>query len=384
MSMTTTNTETSLLSTGATTGASEETPVARRASAGRKIWIDLDNSPHVPFFLPIIEELENRGYEIVLTARDAYQVRELVDFYHLKCQFIGRHHGKNKLLKVLSACARTFSLAARMVRVRPDIGVSHGSRAQLLACVGLHTPCLMVIDYEFAATTRFINPNWVMVPEVVPASSIRFTNCPVVQYPGIKEDVYLSRFRPDPSLRQRLGVGTGELMVMLRPPATEAHYHNPESDVLLTEVLALLTEHPEAKTIILPRNERQAAVMRGSCAMAIKAGKMIIPDHVEDGLNLIWNADVVISGGGTMNREAAAMRVPVYSIFRGRIGAVDRYLVREGRLVLLESAADVREKLKLERRPRQFKADDTGTSPALTALTENIASMVELHRPWAG
>lgn len=359
-------------------------PSARKASSGRKVWIDLDNSPHVPFFLPMIEELERRGYQIILTARDAYQVRELVDYYQLRCTMVGRHHGKNKLLKVLGACMRTVSLARHMIRHRPSIGVSHGSRAQLLACVALRIPSLMIIDYEFAATTRFINPTWAMVPEVLPATSVGFTNCTVLKYPGIKEDVYLSRFRPDASLRDRLGIRPDELLVMLRPPATEAHYHNPESDVLMEEVLAVLTEHPQARTVLLPRNERQAAVLREGCARAIAAGKIIIPRQVEDGLNLIWNSDLVISGGGTMNREAAAMGVPVYSIFRGKIGAVDRYLAKEGRLILLESRDEVRTKLLLTRRHREAHKVDSGASPALTTLTENITSMVEFRRPWAG
>lgn len=347
----------------------------------RKVWIDLDNSPHVPFFLPIIEELEKRGYEMVLTARDAYQVRELVDFYHLRCKILGRHYGRNKVLKVLGACLRTIELAARMVWARPDIGVSHGSRSQLLTCFFLRIPNLTIFDYEFV-TKLPINPTWAMVPEVVPLSSVGFSNCPVLKYPGIKEDVYLSRFKPDPSLRERLGVGAQDLLVMLRPPATEAHYHNPESEVILEEVLVFLTQNSETKTVILPRNERQTATMRQSCREAIASGKIIIPDHVEDGLNLIWNSDVVISGGGTMNREAAAMRVPVYSIFRGKIGAVDRYLVEDGRLILLEAPADVRKKLTLVRRRREARPATSGTSPALTTMVENIVSMVEFNRPW--
>jgi uncharacterized protein len=355
---------------------------ARRAQSSRKVWIDLDNSPHVPFFLPIIEDLEKRGYRVIITARDAYQVRELVDYYHLRCSMVGRHYGKHKALKIAGAFLRTAELAARMMWDRPDIGVSHGSRSQFLACVALRIPSLLILDYEFAATTGFISPTWVMVPEVVPASSVGFSNCPILKYPGIKEDVYLSRFQPDPSLRSRLGVGQNELLVMLRPPATEAHYHNPESDALLDRVLARLTGISDARTVILPRNERQAVSMRSSCAEAIAAGKIIIPKHVEDGLNLIWNADVVISGGGTMNREAAAMRVPVYSIFRGKIGAVDHYLVEQGRLVLLESVEDVDRKLVLARRQREMKPLQRGASPALTSITENIASMVDRHQPW--
>jgi predicted glycosyltransferase len=347
------------------------------------VWIDLDNSPHVPFFLPIIEELEKRGLDVIVTARDAYQVCELVDYYHVRCKVVGRHYGKNRIMKVLGSCLRAVELAAHVIWKRPDIGVSHGSRSQLLACFALRIPNLTIFDYEFVATTGFIHPTWAMAPEVVPADSTGFAKCPVLKYPGIKEDVYLSRFHPDPSLRERLGVGAEDLLVMLRPPATEAHYHNPESDVLLDETLAYLAEHMEAKTVILPRNDRQASTIRRSYADAISSGRLIIPSHVEDGLNLIWNSDLVISGGGTMNREAAAMRVPVYSIFRGKIGAVDHYLVREGRLVLLETVADVRKKLALVRRQKDARHFDGGASKALTEIVENIKSMVEDHRPFA-
>jgi uncharacterized protein len=354
---------------------------ARRSSRRRRIWIDLDNSPHVPFFLPIIAELKRKGYEVTITARDAYQVRELVEFYQVPCKIIGRHYGKNKVLKILGACVRAAELLASMIWRRPDIGVSHGSRSQLLACFMLRIPNLTIFDYEFITTTRFVNPTWAMVPEVVPASSITYTNCTVLNYPGIKEDVYLASFRPDPSLRGRLGVSPEELLVMLRPPATEAHYHNPESDVLLEEVLACLKERSEVKTVILPRNERQAAAMRGLCAETIASGKVIIPKHVEDGLNLIWNSDLVISGGGTMNREAAAMRIPVYSIFRGKTGAVDRYLVEEGRLVLLETRADVRKWLTVVRRREELRLSNSGKSVTLNAIVDNIISMAECGRP---
>lgn len=357
------------------------TDARSKSSVRRKVWIDLDNSPHVPFFVPIIAELKNKGYDVVATARDAYQVRELVEFYDVQCKMVGRHYGKNRILKVLGACVRTVELMAYMVFRRPDIAVSHGSRSQLLACFALGIPNLTIFDYEFVAKTGFIQPTWAMVPEVVPSEALGFKHCTVLKYPGIKEDVYLSRFQPDPSLRERLGVGAGEILVLVRPPATEAHYHNPESESLLREVMAHLAIESQAKTVILPRNERQAAAIRESYAEAITRGDLMIPKSVEDGLNLIWNSDVVISGGGTMNREAAAMGVPVYSIFRGKIGAVDRYLVKEGRLVLLETAADVQEKLTIRRRQKSSGQGSTGESAALTQITDQIVSMAEFHRP---
>ena len=138
-------------------------------------------------------------------------------------------------------------------------------------------------------------------------------------------------------------------MVTVRPPASEAHYHNPKSDDLFHAAIEFLGQKPEVRTVLLPRNERQAASIRNEWPELIKSGKVIIPHHVVDGLNLLWFSDLAISGGGTMNREAAALGVPVYSIFRGAIGGVDRYLSESGRLVLIEKVEDLSSKISLRR-----------------------------------
>jgi len=167
------------------------------------------------------------------------------------------------------------------------------------------------------------------------------------------------------------------MLVTVRPPATEAHYHNPEGEKLLTEALSRFVGFSGVRILLLPRNKRQEAELRSAWAQAIASGKILIPVHVEDGLNIIWNSDFVISGGGTMNREAAAMGVPVYSIFRGKIGAVDRYLADQGRLVLLESVDDVRTKIKAVRREQSERQLNGVNSPALETIVRNIISIVE-------
>ena len=343
---------------------------------GRKIWIDLDNSPHVPFFRPIMEELEKKGYEVLITARDAYQVRELLAFYGVSGKMVGKHHGRIKILKALGTCWRALALSAVVRKEKPDISVSHGSRGCLLASALLGIPHVMLTDYEFVAKIPTIKPAWIMVPSVIPDDNLSLHGARVLKYPGIKEDVYLSSFRPDPTLRQRLGISQDELLVMVRPPATEAHYHNPEAEGLLTEALNGFLRNPEARIILLPRNKRQEAELRSAWTEALASGKLLIPDHVEDGMNLIWNSDLVISGGGTMNREAAAMGVPVYSIFRGKIGAVDRYLAQEGRLVMIETVEDVRTKIKAARRVRATQRGGRNV-PALATIVENIVSILD-------
>jgi predicted glycosyltransferase len=317
-----------------------------------KIWIDLDNSPHVPLFAPIIEELEARGCEVVITARDAFQVKELADLHGLSYRLVGRHYGKHFLPKLLGLGVRALQLLPSVIESRPALAVSHGSRSQLAVSALLGIPSIMITDYEFARTFLLIRPTWVMVPEVIPRESIRIDRSHVLQYPGIKEDVYVSRFRPDPALQRELGLGDDDIVVTVRPPATEAHYHNPESEELFRASLEHLAGHDRVRVIVLPRNAKQGEFVRRTWAEHVKSGKLIFPSHVVDGLNLIWHSDLVISGGGTMNREAAALGVPVYSIFRGPLGAVDRFLAAQGRLVVVESAAEVPVRIPLVHRER--------------------------------
>lgn len=177
-------------------------------------------------------------------------------------------------------------------------------------------------------------------------------------------------------MTNELGLGGEHVLVTIRPPATEAHYHVPESDELFEEVLDYLGERQDVRMVILPRNRKQGDAIRRARPELFRRGKTTIPDNVIDGLNLIWHSDLVISGGGTMNREAAAMGVPVYSIFRGQIGAVDRYLAANGRLTLIESRQEVRSKLVLKHRRRPMNPSYAG-SETLNAIVEQIAGIAE-------
>ncbi|MBZ5502713.1 MAG: DUF354 domain-containing protein [Acidobacteriia bacterium] len=342
----------------------------------KKIWVDLDNSPHVPFFVPIMEELQKRGHQILLTARDSYQVCELVEFHHLACKIVGSHWGRNRLLKTVGTLGRAARLVPLAAKEKPDLAISLVSRAQLLACKVLCIPTIVMFDYEFVMKMQFLHPDWFFVPAVIPDSAAAGAKQGVFHYAGLKEDVYVPRFKPDATLKGRLGINGTDLLVTVRPPATEAHYHNSESEKLLSAALDFLTHQPDVRVVLLPRNDRQAAALRGEWGDWIANGKIIIPEHVVDGLDLIWFSDLVISGGGTMNREAAALGVPVYSIFRGQIGAVDRYLAGMGRLVLLERVEDILTKIALERR-EPARSDAPADSTALRSISKAILSIAE-------
>jgi hypothetical protein len=334
-----------------------------------KIWIDLDNTPHVPFFEPILEELKNRGYPLVVTARDAFQVCDLAERKGLACRKVGRHHGRSLLLKAVGLAYRAAQLAPVVLPQKPALAISHGARSQLLLGNLAHIPTVLIEDYEHSQFPPTMRPTWVMVPKVVPNSALGHDQRRIVRYPGIKEDAYAWKLRPDPGILQELGLSESDVVVTVRPPATEAHYHNPDGEVLFEAFMKRACLAPRVRIVLLPRNRKQARLIRQRWPGWFESARTVIPGAAVDGMNLIWHSDLVVSGGGTMNREAAALGVPVYSIFRGQIGAVDHHLEAEGRLVLVKTIEEVYTKIRLSKRPRR----------ALSAVTskETLNSIVD-------
>ena len=345
-----------------------------------KIWIDLDNTPHVPFFIPIMRELEKRGFQVVLTARDAFQVCELADKKGLKYVKVGRHYGKNRIMKVLGLLWRSFQLLPFFLRERPAIALSHGARSQMFLCNLLRVPTILIMDYEHVKTPALVAPRWEIVPEALPTDGLHSTARRVRKYRGIKEDVYAPDFKPDVSLAQELGLTGTELIVTVRPPANEAHYHNPESELLLSRLMEEICRNPEARAVMLPRNRQQEKSLRESNPEWFKERKTVVPAKAVDGLSLLWLSDLVVSGGGTMNREAAALGVPVYSIFRGKTGAVDRRLEEEGRLILVRSADEVAAKVAFRRRDKSQPPDNRPRA-ALQDIVSHVEDIIRLECP---
>ncbi|MGZ8906049.1 MAG: DUF354 domain-containing protein, partial [Methylobacter sp.] len=194
--------------------------------------------------------------------------------------------------------------------------------------------------------------------------------------------VYVPEFIPDPSLVAQLNLNCDNVIVTVRPPANEAHYHNPESEALFVEFMNRVCSTPGIKAILLPRNKLQETQIRKNWPQWFKDSNVIIPKQAVNGLNLLWHSDLVVSGGGTMNREAAALGVPVYSIFRGKSGAVDRQLQNEGRLLLIENIDDVNKKILLQRRSKEVIPTGLNPGKALGRIIDHIdAIMMKEHSP---
>ncbi len=343
----------------------------------KKIWIDLENSPHVLFFNPIIKELEIRGYQVVVTARDYAQTVGLADLFHFRYKKIGRHFGKSKLLKIAGLLIRVLQLLPFLLKEKPAIALNHGSRSQALIAILAGLPVITTTDYEHGRKLPFVRSDFLIVPEVMPEETIKKHSKQIFKYPGIKEDVYVQSFRPDAGILKSLGIDNKEVIAVIRPPATMAHYHNPEAEKLFEEVIDYIGSHPDTRIVIVPRTKDQSIKIREMWPIFFETGKIIIPEQVVDGLNLIWHSDMVLSGGGTMIREAAALGVPAYSFFRGAMGSIDKYLSETARLILLGSVKDIRTQIVLDKR-HQSVWPESEKRPALQCIVDIIAASLNV------
>src|SRR5437588_3336495 len=304
-----------------------------------RIWIDLANSPHVPFFRALIPEFVAHGHQVEITARDFAQTVELAMKAGMMPHVIGGHGGGSITGKAGNLVGRAAALR-KWARGRGiDLAVSHNSYAQIAAAAVLGIKSVTLMDYEHQPANHlaFRLASRVIVPRAFPAAELRkygASRRKVKRYEGTKEDAYLADFSPDPQFSEilrKLGVGAEEVLVVARPPAREALYHRFENE-LFDELLKHLNSRADVKIILLPRSDPQRARYT-----KLRLPKLIMPRETLDGSNLIAAADLVISAGGTMNREAAALGVPAVSIYGGAWAGVDEELMREGRLRRINS-----------------------------------------------
>ena len=289
-------------------------------------------SAHVLVFRPLIRLLRERGDEVEISARDYAQTLQLLELHGLEATVIGRHGGRSRLGKARSLTSRLRALR-KWARPREfDIALAHGSHELTMTAHRLGVPSATTHDYEFATLQHQLGmraATKVVVPESIPADRLAHLGVrppKLVRYPGLKEEYYLSDFEPDPTVLETLGVDRDRVLVVLRPPPDVSLYHR-HSNPLFPQTLDFLGRLEGVSSVVIPRTEEQRDYVR-----ALDLPSVIVPDRAVDAQSLISLADVVVSAGGTMNREAAALGVPVYTTYGGRLGGVDEELIREGRL----------------------------------------------------
>ena len=292
---------------------------------------------HPVVFRPVIERLRDQGHDVVVTARDYAQTIELLEKTGIPFTAVGRHGGASRVRKVIELVRRTRWMRG-VGRQGFDLAVAHGSNDLALAAASLRIPAVNTFDYEFAVQQHHIGcrlARRVMTPDAIPPERLaRYgaTGAKLVQYPGLKEEYYLADFEPDEGVLDRLGVDRERVVVVLRPPPDVSLYHR-KSNRLFPSVLAELGRREDVHAVVVPRTAAQREFV-----LSLQFPSLIVPEHAIDAQSLIALSDLVVSAGGTMNREAVALGTPVYTIYGGRLGGVDEALIRENRLRPLTDA----------------------------------------------
>jgi uncharacterized protein len=300
-----------------------------------RVWIDITAPAHVLVFRPLMKLLRERRDEVEVTSRDYAQTVQLLELHGIHADVLGRHGGRGRLGKARSLFSRLGALRRWAKARRFDVALAHGSHELTMTARRLGIPSSTTFDYEFAwlqhqlgcrAATR------VVVPDSIPPDRLRRYDVEppkLVQYPGLKEEYYLADFEPDRTVLDPLGVDRDRVLVVVRTPPDVSLYHR-RSNPLFPQVLDHLGHQDGVHAVVLPRTAEQRDYVRGLALPSV-----IVPEQAVDAQSLIALSDVVVSAGGTMNREAAALGVPVYTTYGGRLGGVDEALMREGRLLPL-------------------------------------------------
>jgi predicted glycosyltransferase len=312
-----------------------------------RVWVDMSGPAHVLVLRPIIERLRAAGHEVEVTAREYTQTLQLLELHGIDHTPIGEHGGASRVRKLIHLLDRSSSMWRFGRRRGFDLALAHGSNDLAIVARLLRIPEANMHDYEFAVSQHQVGcrlARRVIFPDAVPPERLRrFGLGPdrLFQYPGLKEEYYLSDFEPDPTLLDRLGVDTERVVVVLRPPPDVSLYHR-KSNPLFPQVLERIGRDDGVHAVVLPRTEAQRGYIR-----SITLPSVIVPERAVEAQSLVALADLVVSAGGTMNREAAALGTPVYTTYGGRLGGVDESLIRSGRLRPLTDARA----LELSKRP---------------------------------
>lgn len=305
-----------------------------------KIWVDLANAPQVLFMQSLIAEMRRRNHELLITTREFTETISLADYYGLDHTPIGAHGGKTAFGKVIANIQRAARIARLVRPQRVSLAVSQGSIAQAIVAAWLRIPMVATGDYEGQPGNHIVCrvARRLIVPDVFCKAHLHrygATDAKIVTYPGIKEQVYLAAFKPNPTFRDRLGISADRIVATMRPPSTVSAYHR-FRDTVFDDTISYVAGHANTVVVLLPRGTEQRHKYAD-----LGMPNVIIPGEVVDGPQLVYCSDLVIGAGGTMNREATVLGTPVYTQFQGQIGSVDEYLIKQCKMVRVVDSVDI-------------------------------------------
>lgn len=346
---------------------------AAGGSGPRRVWIDIDNPPQVQYLAPFAEAFTRRGVEILVTARDHGIAHELLRQRGLPFIAFGAHPGASKVAKSAAVIRRAAALTRHVRPWRPDAAV-FATRSAALASLLLRVPGFALVDYEFVDLRAFrVARSYIVHPSVI-GDALRergFDSQRLVPYEGIKEDITFAGVDLDAVEPYRFAEldGSSTARLLVRPPDDRSHYHREASSELTRAALEHLANRDDVVVILSPRYPEQVEFVQH---FDWRTPPVVLREAVPFE-RLLTAVDAVLTGGGTMAREAAYLGVPSFSVYSGRLGAIDSFLEKSGRLVVVRDVTTL-ERLHIERRPRaRVLASNPRAVDQIVAAVSSIA-----------
>lgn len=315
----------------------------------KKVWIDVTNSPHVIFFNPVILELREQNIDVLVTTREYAQTTDLLKEFNIEYTLIGDHKGKSKIKKIWGMFDRSWDLYWFIRNENIDASLSMSSFTAMIASTMLEIPHMTLYDYEYTIGHHisYRLSDIVLTPRGVDEKLIKKyggTMSNTIYYDGLKEQIYINHYVSDfvklnqniALMKKELKIPLNRIVILFRPEATMAHYQSNVNDLSLN-LVNFLNKHKKTPIIlVIPRTNDQKNEYKN-----LKLKNVIVTPKTYNGIELICLSDLVIGAGGTVNREAATLNIPVYSIFQGgKLAVVDKKLIEKKIMTYIKNNND--------------------------------------------
>lgn len=290
-------------------------------SERRTLWFDLTNTSHVHFFNPFIDELKDE-FEVIVTTRDLAETRALLNGMNLEYKNYGEYSGDNKLMKISGHLLRSLNMMSYLKKI--DFAFSHGSPCPIMVKYIKNAKLISSYDNEHAMSYDLLSchSDDFIVPEVLgELSNERARNgTKVSTYPGLKEQIYLADFKPDKTIMDKIPFDD---YLVLRAEAWKSDYV--KNGVVRAFDIGKRLVDEGYNIVFLPRY--------GIAPEWMKRSENVYVSPPVNGPQLCYFSDGVLTGSGTLAREAAVLGVPAVSFYSNEPLKVDLYLESKGRVL---------------------------------------------------
>lgn len=291
------------------------------------IWVDIINPSHALFFNVVLKDLRDESFQV--TIRERAETVELTKMLGIHGRVIGSDH-RNGVKKSLGMVGRTLALWTSVEDFDCALSFENGMSVLVSKMKGGRSILLCDNDLKFFQKKSVLQymetgvkdlADTVIIPQACyGAFSAHMSGNGLYAYGGYKEDVYIADFTPDPRFKEKLPF---EDYVVIRPEAL-ASFYVLENRTIVPDLVRMFRQNG-VNVVYLPRDKGDADYAAGLDAY--------IPDRALNGLDLCYHAEAVLTGSGTMAREAACMGKTSVSFFPGDgLLSVDRELIDDGKM----------------------------------------------------